>query len=156
MSLLARQKSRVLIARAFAGDSEFPVREYNNGSFSRLSGSAPAGVFAGSAGLSTLFGTSGRSSCLDGARADAATAIDLQRHGILAARSPGRVPALGDRHRPGFPPARRASPPCRRTTSPPVSQSYGTTGLRSQFDASADLIVLNPLFHGSNGAHRPR
>lgn len=148
---LARQKSRVLIAREpIAGDSEFPVREYNNEL--GLWVCAHGAVFAGAR---LDLGTRLLVSVLDGARADAATAIDLgSGTGILAASLARSRPAL--------------SVIATDQSAAAVASSLATMqandlaarvsvvrddGLRSQPDASADLIVLNPPFHVGATVH---
>ena len=148
---LARQKSRVLIAREpLAGDSEFPVREYNNEL--GLWVCAHGAVFAGAR---LDLGTRLLVSVLDGARADAATAIDLgSGTGILAASLARSRPAL--------------SVIATDQSAAAVASSLATMqandlaarvsvvrddGLRSQPDASADLIVLNPPFHVGATVH---
>ena len=148
---LARQKSRVLIAREpLAGDSEFPVREYNNEL--GLWVCAHGAVFAGAR---LDLGTRLLVSVLDGARADAATAIDLgSGTGILAASLARSRPAL--------------SVIATNQSAAAVASSLATMqandlaarvsvvrddGLRSQPDASADLIVLNPPFHVGATVH---
>ncbi len=148
---LARQKSRVLIARApLAGDSEFPVRDYNNEL--GLWVCAHGAVFAGA---KLDLGTRLLVSVLDGARADAATAIDLgSGTGILAAWLARSRPAL--------------SVIATDQSAAAVASSLATMhandladrvsvvrddGLRSQPDASADLIVLNPPFHVGAAVH---
>jgi len=148
---LARQKSRVLIAREpLAGDSEFPVREYNNELGLWIC--AHGAVFAGAR---LDLGTRLLVSVLDGARADAATAIDLgSGTGILAASLARSRPAL--------------SVIATDQSAAAVASSLATMqandlaarvavvrddGLRSQPDASADLIVLNPPFHVGATVH---
>ena len=148
---LARQKSRVLIAREpLAGDSDFPVREYNDEL--GLWVCAHGAVFAGA---KLDLGTRLLLSVLDGARADAATAIDLgSGTGILAASLARSRPAL--------------SVIATDQSAAAVASSLATMqandlaarvavvrddGLRSQPDASADLIVLNPPFHVGATVH---
>ena len=148
---LARQKSRVLIAREpLAGDSDFPVREYNEEL--GLWVCAHGAVFAGA---KLDLGTRLLLSVLDGARADAATAIDLgSGTGILAASLARSRPAL--------------SVIATDQSAAAVASSLATMqandlaarvsvvrddGLRSQLDASADLIVLNPPFHVGATVH---
>jgi len=148
---LARQKSRVLIAREpLAGDSDFPVREYNEEL--GLWVCAHGAVFAGA---KLDLGTRLLLSVLDGARADAATAIDLgSGTGILAASLARSRPAL--------------SVIATDQSAAAVASSLATMqandlaarvsvvrddGLRSQPDASADLIVLNPPFHVGATVH---
>ncbi len=148
---LARQKSRVLIAREpLAGDSVFPVREYNDEL--GLWVCAHGAVFAGA---KLDLGTRLLVSVLGGARADAATAIDLgSGTGILAASLARSRPAL--------------SVIATDQSAAAVASSLATMqandladrvsvvrddGLRSQPDASADLIVLNPPFHVGATVH---
>ena len=148
---LARQKSRVLIAREpLAGDNDFPVREYNDEL--GLWVCAHGAVFAGA---KLDLGTRLLLSVLDGARADAATAIDLgSGTGILAASLARSRPAL--------------SVIATDQSAAAVASSLATMqandlaarvsvvrddGLRSQPDASADLIVLNPPFHVGATVH---
>ncbi|MES2093252.1 MAG: methyltransferase [Actinomycetota bacterium] len=153
---LARQKSRVLIAREpLAAAREFPVREYNDEL--GLWVCAHGAVFAGA---KLDLGTRLLLSVLDGARADAAlvpstVAIDLgSGTGILAA-------SLA-RSRPGI------SVIATDQSAAAVASSVATMeandlaarvtvvrddGLKSQPDASADLIVLNPPFHVGATVH---
>ena len=148
---LARQKSRVLIAREpLAGDSDFPVREYNEEL--GLWVCAHGAVFAGA---KLDLGTRLLLSVLDGARADAATAIDLgSGTGILAAWLARSRPAI--------------TVIATDQSAAAVASSLATMqanhladrvsvvrddGLRLQPDASADLIVLNPPFHVGATVH---
>jgi len=148
---LARQKSRVLIAREpLAVASDFPVREYNDEL--GLLVCAHGAVFAGA---KLDLGTRLLISVLDGALAEAATAIDLgSGTGILAATLA--------RSRPGI------SVIATDQSAAAVASSLATMqandladrvtvvrddGLRSQPDASADLIVLNPPFHVGATVH---
>ncbi|MBC7403518.1 MAG: methyltransferase [Microbacteriaceae bacterium] len=148
---LARQKSRVLIAREpLAGDSDFPVREYNDEL--GLWVCAHGAVFAGA---KLDLGTRLLLSVLDGARADAATAIDLgSGTGILAAWLARSRPAI--------------TVIATDQSAAAVASSLATMqanhladrvsvvrddGLRSQPDSSADLIVLNPPFHVGATVH---
>ena len=148
---LARQKSRVLIAREpLPAASDFPVREFNDEL--GLWVCAHGAVFAGA---KLDLGTRLLISVLDGALADAATAIDLgSGTGILAATLA--------RSRPGI------SVIATDQSAAAVASSLATMrandladrvtvvrddGLRSQPDASADLIVLNPPFHVGATVH---
>jgi 16S rRNA (guanine1207-N2)-methyltransferase len=148
---LARQKSRVLIARQpIAAAGEFPVREYHDEL--GLWVCAHGAVFAGA---KLDLGTRLLISVLDGALADAATAIDLgSGTGILAASLARSRPAL--------------SVIATDQSAAAVASSLATMqandladrvsvvrddGLRSQPDASADLIVLNPPFHVGATVH---
>ncbi len=148
---LARQKSRVLIAREpLPADRDFPVREFNDEL--GLWVCAHGAVFAGA---KLDLGTRLLISVLDGALADAATAIDLgSGTGILAA-------ALA-RARPGI------SVIATDQSAAAVASSRATMhandladrvsvvrddGLKSQPDASADLIMLNPPFHVGATVH---
>jgi 16S rRNA (guanine1207-N2)-methyltransferase len=148
---LARQKSRVLIAREpLVTPPEFPVREYNQEL--GLWVCAHGAVFAGA---KLDLGTRLLLSVLDGALPDAATIIDLgSGTGILAA-------SLA-RSRPG------ASVIATDQSAAAVASSLATVevnglgdrvsvvrddSLTSQPDASADLIVLNPPFHVGATVH---
>ncbi len=148
---LARQKSRVLIAREpLAASSEFPVREYNDEL--GLWVCAHGAVFAGA---KLDLGTRLLLSVLDGALADATTAIDLgSGTGILAAMLAKSRPSL--------------SMIATDQSAAAVASSLATVqaneladrvtvvrddGLKSQPDASADLIVLNPPFHVGATVH---
>lgn len=153
---LARQKSRVLIAREpLPAASEFPVREYNDEL--GLWVCAHGAVFAGA---KLDLGTRLLISVLDGALAGAplvsrTVAIDLgSGTGILAA-------SLA-RSRPGI------SVIATDQSAAAVASSLATMeandlgdrvtvvrddGLKSQPDASADLIVLNPPFHVGATVH---
>ncbi|MFM9919271.1 class I SAM-dependent methyltransferase [Lacisediminihabitans sp. H27-G8] len=148
---LARQKSRVLIAREpLAASSEFPVREYNDEL--GLWVCAHGAVFAGP---KLDLGTRLLLSVLDGALADATTAIDLgSGTGILAAMLAKSRPSL--------------SVIATDQSAAAVASSLATVqaneladrvtvlrddGLKSQPDASADLIVLNPPFHVGATVH---
>ena len=148
---LARQKSRVLIAREpRAVARNFPVREFNDEL--GLWVCAHGAVFAGA---KLDLGTRLLISVLDGALADAATAIDLgSGTGILAATLA--------RSRPGI------SVIATDQSAAAVASSLATVlandladrvtvvrddGLRSQPDASADLIMLNPPFHVGATVH---
>ncbi len=153
---LARQKSRVLIARQpVVAASEFPVREYNDEL--GLWVCAHGAVFAGA---KVDLGTRLLLSVLDGARADAAlipstVAIDLgSGTGILAAslaRSrPGISVIATDQSAAAVASARatmEANDLADRVTV------VRDDALRSQPDASADLIVLNPPFHVGATVH---
>ncbi|QNE48151.1 methyltransferase [Glaciihabitans sp. INWT7] len=148
---LARQKSRVLIAREpLAATSEFPVREYNDEL--GLWVCAHGAVFAGA---KLDLGTRLLLSVLDGALADATTAIDLgSGTGILAAMLAKSRPSL--------------SVIATDQSAAAVASSLATVqaneladrvtvvrddGLKSQPNASADLIVLNPPFHVGATVH---
>lgn len=153
---LARQKSRVLIARQpLEATSEFPVREYIDEL--GLWVCAHGAVFAGA---KLDLGTRLLISVLDGALPDAAletstVAIDLgSGTGILAATLA--------RSRPGI------SVIATDQSAAAVASSLATMaandladrvtvvrddGLKSQPDASADLIVLNPPFHVGATVH---
>ena len=148
---LARQKSRVLVARQpLAAAGNFPVREFNDEL--GLWVCAHGAVFAGA---KLDLGTRLLISVLDGALEDAATAIDLgSGTGILAATLA--------RSRPGI------SVIATDQSAAAVASSHATMlandladrvivvrddGLRSQPDASADLIVLNPPFHVGATVH---
>ncbi|MHC5797967.1 class I SAM-dependent methyltransferase [Lacisediminihabitans sp. FW035] len=148
---LARQKSRVLIARQpFVAASGFPVREYNDEL--GLWVCAHGAVFAGA---KLDLGTRLLISVLDGALPTATTAIDLgSGTGILAATLA--------RSRPGI------SVIATDQSAAAVASSLATMhandladrvtvmrddGLKSQPDASADLIVLNPPFHVGATVH---
>ncbi len=148
---LARQKSRVLFAREpLPAARDFPVREFNDEL--GLWVCAHGAVFAGA---KLDLGTRLLISVLDGALADAATAIDLgSGTGILAATLA--------RSRPGI------SVIATDQSAAAVASSLATMlandladrvtvvrddGLRSQPDASADLIVLNPPFHVGATVH---
>jgi len=148
---LARQKSRVLIARQpLVAASEFPVREYNDEL--GLWVCAHGAVFAGA---KLDLGTRLLISVLDGALPTAATAIDLgSGTGILAATLARSRPAI--------------SVIATDQSAAAVASSLATMaandladrvtvvrddGLKSQPDASADLIVLNPPFHVGATVH---
>lgn len=148
---LARQKSRVLIARKpLAVASEFPLREYNDEL--GLWVCAHGAVFAGT---KLDLGTRLLISVLDGALAEAQTAIDLgSGTGILAASLARSRPAI--------------SVIATDQSAAAVASALATMqandlgdrvsvvrddGLKSQPDASADLIVLNPPFHVGATVH---
>jgi 16S rRNA (guanine1207-N2)-methyltransferase len=153
---LARQKSRVLIAREpIAAASDFPVREYPVREYHDELGlwvCAHGAVFAGA---KLDLGTRLLLSVLDGALADAATAIDLgSGTGILAASLARSRPAI--------------TVIATDQSAAAVASSLATMaanhladrvkvvrddGLRSQPDASVDLIVLNPPFHVGATVH---
>ncbi len=148
---LARQKSRVLIAREpLAASSEFPVREYNDEL--GLWVCAHGAVFAGA---KLDLGTRLLLSVLDGALADATTAIDLgSGTGILA--------AMLARARPSLSVIATDQSAAAVASSLATMQANGLAdrvtgvrddGLKSQPDASADLIVLNPPFHVGATVH---
>ena len=148
---LARQKSRVLIAREpLTRESEYPVREFNQELGFWVC--AHGAVFAGA---KLDLGTRLLVSVLDGALADAVTAIDLgSGTGILAA-------SLA-RARPGI------SVIATDQSAAAVASSLATMtandlgdrvavvrddGLKNQPDSSVDLIVLNPPFHVGATVH---
>jgi 16S rRNA (guanine1207-N2)-methyltransferase len=153
---LARQKSRVLIAsEPIAAASDFPVREYPVREYHDELGlwvCAHGAVFAGA---KLDLGTRLLLSVLDGALADAATAIDLgSGTGILAASLARSRPAI--------------TVIATDQSAAAVASSLATMaanhladrvkvvrddGLRSQPDASVDLIVLNPPFHVGATVH---
>ena len=148
---LARQKSRVLIAREpISAASDFPVREYNEEL--GLWVCAHGAVFAGA---KLDLGTRLLVSVLGGALADAATAIDLgSGTGILAATLA--------RSRPGISVIATDQSAAAVASSRATIQANDLAdrvtvvrddGLRSQPDASADLIVLNPPFHVGATVH---
>lgn len=153
---LARQKSRVLIVREpLAATSEssvlqFPVREYHDEL--GLWVCAHGAVFAGA---KLDLGTRLLVSVLDGVRADAVTAIDLgSGTGILAATLA--------RSRPTLAVIATDQSAAAVASSLATMQANGLSdrvtvvrddGLRSQPDASADLIVLNPPFHVGATVH---
>lgn len=142
---LARQKSRVLIARSpIAGESSFPLRELNTEL--ELWVCAHGSVFAGT---KLDLGTRFLLSVLDGAMPAARNAIDLGcGTGILAAslaRSrPGITVIATDQS---------AAAVASATATMAANDLSGRVtvvrddGLASQPDASADFIVLNPPFH---------
>ncbi len=148
---LARQKSRVLIAREpLTTESGYPLREFNDEL--GLWVCAHGAVFAGA---KLDLGTRLLLSVLDQAMPDAATAIDLgSGTGILAA-------SLA-RSRPGI------SVIATDQSAAAVASSLATISanslgervtvvrddcLKSQPDASADLILLNPPFHVGATVH---
>lgn len=153
---LARQKSRVLIAREpLAAESAFPVREYNQEL--GLWVCAHGAVFAGA---KLDLGTRLLLSVLDGALPDAArvpgtVAIDLgSGTGILAA-------SLA-RSRPGISVIATDQSAAAVASSLATMEANGLgdrvsvvrdDGLKSQPDSSADLIVLNPPFHVGATVH---
>jgi 16S rRNA (guanine1207-N2)-methyltransferase len=148
---LARQKSRVLIARdPLAAESAFPVREYNEELGLWIC--AHGAVFAGS---KLDLGTRLLLSVLDGALADAKVAIDLgSGTGILAA-------SLA-RSRPGLTVIATDQSAAAVASSQATIEANGLAdrvsvvrddGLKSRPDASADLIVLNPPFHVGATVH---
>lgn len=142
---LARQKSRVLIAREpVAGESSFPLKEFNTelGLWVCAHGS----VFAGT---KLDLGTRFLLSVLDGAMPAARNAIDLGcGTGILAAsiaRSRPEITVIATDQS-------AAAVASARATIAANDLSGRVTvvrddGLSSQSDASADFIVLNPPFH---------
>ncbi|TXN28621.1 class I SAM-dependent methyltransferase [Lacisediminihabitans profunda] len=148
---LARQKSRVLIAREpRAAASDFPVREYNQEL--GLWVCAHGAVFAGA---KLDLGTRLLLSVLDDALPAAATAIDLgSGTGILAA-------SLA-RSRPGISVIATDQSAAAVASSLATVEANGLAdrvsvvrddGLKSQPDSSADLIVLNPPFHVGATVH---
>ena len=148
---LARQKSRVLIARQpIAAAGNFPVREFNDEL--GLWVCAHGAVFAGA---KLDLGTRLLISVLDGALSDAVTAIDLgSGTGILAATLA--------RSRPGISVIATDQSAAAVASSLATMQANDLTdrvtvvrddGLRSQPDASVDLIVLNPPFHVGATVH---
>ena len=153
---LARQKSRVLIAREPIAAArnlpmrDYPVREYHDDL--DLWVCAHGAVFAGA---KLDLGTRLLLSVLDGALADAATAIDLgSGTGILAASLARSRPALSviatDQS------AAAVASSLATMTANDLADRVTVVrddGLRSQPDASADLIVLNPPFHVGATVH---
>ncbi len=153
---LARQKSRVLIARQpIAGESEFPVREYHDEL--GLWVCAHGAVFAGP---KLDLGTRLLLSVLDGALpkaplSPATVAIDLgSGTGILAA-------SLA-KSRPGISVIATDQSAAAVASSRATMEANGLAdsvtvvrddALSSQPDASADLIVLNPPFHVGATVH---
>lgn len=147
---LARQKSRVLIARGpRSGEPQFPRREFHQEL--GLWVCAQGAVFAG---VQLDLGTRLLLSVLDSALPDAQVAIDLgSGTGILAA-------SLA-RSRPGLrviATDQSAAVASSQATMIANELAYRVTvvrddGLRSQPDASADLIVLNPPFHVGATVH---
>lgn len=153
---LARQKSRVLIARQpIAAESEFPVREYHDEL--GLWVCAHGAVFAGS---KLDLGTRLLLSVLDGALpkaplSPATVAIDLgSGTGILAA-------SLA-KSRPGISVIATDQSAAAVASSRATMEANGLAdsvtvvrddALSSQPDASADLIVLNPPFHVGATVH---
>jgi 16S rRNA (guanine1207-N2)-methyltransferase len=144
---LARQKSRVLVARGALrpdGPSRFPAREFN--AELGLWVCASGGVFAGT---KLDIGTRFLLSLLDEAQPDAATAIDLGcGSGILAAALAGA--------RPGLAVIATDQSAAAVASATATMEANGLAdrvsvvrdnGLASQPDASADLVVLNPPFH---------
>lgn len=148
---LARQKSRVLIAREpLPVDRDFPVREFNDEL--GLWVCAHGAVFAGA---KLDLGTRLLISTLDGALADAATAIDLgSGTGILAATlaraRPGISVIATDQSAAAVASSRATMHANDLTDRVSVVRD---DGLKSQPDASADLIVLNPPFHVGATVH---
>lgn len=148
---LARQKSRVLIARGpLAAEPEYPVRELNDEL--GLWVCAHGAVFAGA---KLDLGTRLLLSVLDGALPDASTAIDLgSGTGILAA-------SLA-RSRPGISVIATDQSAAAVASFLATMQANDLTdrvtvvrddGLKSQPESSADLIVLNPPFHVGATVH---
>ena len=148
---LARQKSRVLIAREpLATESVFPVREYNEEL--GLWVCAHGAVFAGA---KLDLGTRLLLSVLDGALADARTAIDLgSGTGILAAsiaRLRPTITVIATDQSAAAVSSSRAT-----LTANGLGDRVSVVrddGLKSQPDASADLIMLNPPFHVGATVH---
>jgi 16S rRNA (guanine1207-N2)-methyltransferase len=148
---LARQKSRVLIAREpLTTESDFPLREFNDEL--GLWVCAHGAVFAGA---KLDLGTRLLLSVLDQAMPDAATAIDLgSGTGILAAslaRSrPGISVIATDQS------AAAAASALATMEANDLADRVSVVRddcLKSQPDASADLIVLNPPFHVGATVH---
>ena len=153
---LARQKSRVLIAReplpplTGSAAQDYPVREYHDEL--GLWVCAHGAVFAGA---KIDLGTRLLLSVLDGALADAETAIDLgSGTGILAA-------SLA-RSRPGLAVIATDQSAAAVASSLATMQANELAdrvtvvrddGLASQPNASADLIMLNPPFHVGATVH---
>ncbi len=148
---LARQKSRVLIAREpVSGESSFPVREFN--AELGLWVCAHGSVFAGT---KLDLGTRFLLSVLDDAMPKARDAVDLGcGTGILAA-------SLA-RSRPGISVIatdQSAAAVASATATMAANNLEGQVrvvrddGLASQPDASADFIVLNPPFHVGATVH---
>jgi len=148
---LARQKSRVLIAREpLAAESDYPISEFNDEL--GLWVCAHGAVFAGA---KLDLGTRLLLSVLDQAKPDASTAIDLgSGTGILAA-------SLA-RSRPGISVIATDQSAAAAASALATMDANGLGDrvsvvrddcLKSQLDASADLIVLNPPFHVGATVH---
>lgn len=148
---LARQKSRVLIAREpVVGESSFPAREFTEelGLWICAHGS----VFAGT---KLDLGTRFLLSVLDDAMPAARNAIDLGcGTGVLAASLARARPALSviatDQSAAAV--ASAAATMAANDLGDRVSV-VRDDGLQSQPDASADFIVLNPPFHVGATVH---
>lgn len=146
---LARQKSRVLVARGpKPADSEFPQREYHQEL--DLWVSAHGGAFAGT---KLDIGTRYLLGFLREMKADARTAVDLGcGTGILAAAlaksRPGLAVLATDQS--------WAAVASARATAEANDLPFTVTrdvGLSKQPDACADLILLNPPFHVGSAVH---
>ncbi len=142
---LARQKSRVLVARGpKPAEAAYPRREFHEDL--GLWVGAHGGVFAGS---KVDIGTRFLLSALPDAVPDARTAIDLGcGSGILAAslamRRPGLRVLASDQSWAAVASARATAEANRLADRMTVVRDLG---LESQPDASADLVALNPPFH---------
>lgn len=148
---LARQKSRVLVARTVRDDapaSEWPQREFNEEL--GLWVCAHGGVFSGTR---LDIGTRALLAHLREMKPDAATAVDLGcGSGILAAAlatsRPGVAVLATDQS--------AAAVASARATMAANDLAVTVTrdvGLSSQPDACADLILLNPPFHVGSTVH---
>lgn len=146
---LARQKSRVLVARGpKSADSEFPQSEYHQEL--DLWVSAHGGAFAGT---KLDIGTRYLLGFLREMKADARTAVDLGcGTGILAAAlaksRPGLAVLATDQSWAAVASARATM----QANDLPVTVTRDV-GLSKQPDACADLIVLNPPFHVGSAVH---
>lgn len=148
---LARQKSRVLIAREpLPSESAFPAIEYNE-----ELGLSVAGHGAVFAGTKLDIGTRVLLSVLDRAAPDARNAIDLGcGSGILAASLASHRPELTviatDQSAAAVASARAT------IEANGLAQRVSVVrddGLSRQPDQSADLVVLNPPFHVGATVH---
>ncbi len=146
---LARQKSRVLVARGpKAADSEYPQREYHQEL--DLWVCAHGGAFAGT---KLDIGTRYLLSFLREMKADARTAVDLGcGTGILAAALARSRPDLAvlatDQSWAAVASARATA----EANDLPLTVERDL-GLSKQPDACADLILLNPPFHVGSAVH---
>ncbi|WP_403022105.1 class I SAM-dependent methyltransferase [Salinibacterium sp. GXW1014] len=146
---LARQKSRVLVARApRAGESEWPKHEFH--AELDLWVCAHGGAFAGTR---LDIGTRFLLQFLDRVKADARTAIDLGcGTGILAAalkRSRPELEVLATDQSAAAVASARATMAANELDVTVMRD----VGLASRPDASADVVLLNPPFHAGSTVH---
>jgi 16S rRNA (guanine1207-N2)-methyltransferase len=148
---LARQKSRVLVARSpRPSEPTFPVREFNGEL--ELWVCAHGSVFAGT---KLDLGTRFLLSVLEGAKPDARNVIDLGcGTGILAAaiaKARPEVSVLASDVSWGAVASARATMEANDLAG--RVSVVGDVGLASQPDSSADLVLLNPPFHVGSTVH---